>query len=43
MSSPGWENKLQVAIASVTPSDILAEPRRKMAEPGTAEDKSASP
>ncbi len=32
----GWHNKLQTAIASVTPSDILAEQHRKMAEPGTA-------
>ena len=32
----GWHNKLQTAIASVTPSDILAEQHRKMAEPGSA-------
>ena len=31
----GWKNKLQSAIASVTPSDILAEMHRKMAEPGS--------
>jgi len=32
----GWKNKLQTAVASVTPSSILAEQHRKMAEPGTA-------
>jgi short-subunit dehydrogenase len=32
----GWQNKLQAAIASVTPSGILAEQHRKMAEPGSA-------
>ncbi len=32
----GWQNKLQSAIALVTPSDMLAELHRKMAEPGTA-------
>ena len=31
----GWKNKLQSAIASVTPSDILAEMHRKIAEPGS--------
>lgn len=31
----GWKNKLQTAIASVTPSDMLAEQHRKMAEPGS--------
>ncbi len=31
----GWKNKLQSAIASVTPSDMLAEMHRKMAEPGS--------
>jgi short-subunit dehydrogenase len=31
----GWKNKLQVTIASVTPSDVLAERHRKMAEPGS--------
>jgi short-subunit dehydrogenase len=31
----GWQNKLQTAIASVTPAGILAEQHRKMAEPGT--------
>jgi short-subunit dehydrogenase len=32
----GWKNKLQAAIALATPSDMLAEAHRKMAEPGTA-------
>ena len=31
----GWKNKLQSAIASVTPSDMLAEMPRKIAEPGS--------
>lgn len=31
----GWKNKLTSAIAAVTPSDVLAEKHRKMAEPGT--------
>ena len=31
----GWQNKLRTAIASVTPSGILAEQHRKMAEPGS--------
>jgi short-subunit dehydrogenase len=32
----GMKNKLQSAIATVTPSAVLAEQHRKMAEPGTA-------
>jgi short-subunit dehydrogenase len=32
----GWQNKLQAAIAHVTPSGVLAEQHRKMAEPGSA-------
>ena len=32
----GWHNKLRSAIALVTPSDMLAEQHRKVAEPGTA-------
>jgi uncharacterized protein len=32
----GWHNKLQSAIANVTPSAILAELHRKKAEPGSA-------
>jgi short-subunit dehydrogenase len=31
----GWKNKMQVAMAAVTPSSVLAEQHRKMAEPGT--------
>lgn len=33
--STGWKNKLQTAIASVTPAGVLAEQHRKMAEPGS--------
>jgi short-subunit dehydrogenase len=32
----GWHNKLQTAIASVTPAGWLAEQHRKKAEPGSA-------
>lgn len=32
----GWHNKLQSAIANVTPASILAEQHRKSAEPGSA-------
>jgi len=35
----GWKNKLQTAIASVTPAGILAEQHRKMAEPGSGHKK----
>ncbi len=31
----GWQNKLQSAIALLTPSGVLAEQHRKMAEPGS--------
>ena len=31
----GWKNKLQTTIANVTPSDVLAERHRKIAEPGS--------
>ena len=31
----GWQNKLQTAIASVTPAGLLAEMHRKQAEPGS--------
>lgn len=31
----GWKNKLTTAMASVTPSGMLAERHRKMAEPGS--------
>ena len=33
---PGWHNKLQAAIAHVTPAPVLAELHRLMTEPGTA-------
>lgn len=33
----GWKNKIQQAVANVTPAAILAEQHRKMAEPGSAE------
>lgn len=32
----GWHNKLQTALASITPSAILAEKHRRQAEPGSA-------
>ena len=31
----GWKNKLQTAMATMTPSGVLAEMHRGMAEPGT--------
>lgn len=34
----GWKNKVQAAVAHVTPSAILAEQHRKMAEPGSADE-----
>jgi short-subunit dehydrogenase len=34
----GWQNKLQSAIANITPAGMLAERHRKMAAPGTAEE-----
>ena len=33
----GWHNKLQTAIASITPAGMLAEQHRKMAQPGSAD------
>ena len=33
----GWKNKLQAAIAHITPAGVLAEQHRRMAEPGSAE------
>ncbi|MEF7615744.1 SDR family NAD(P)-dependent oxidoreductase [Aquincola sp. MAHUQ-54] len=33
----GWKNKLQAALASVTPSAVLAEQHRRLAEPGSAD------
>jgi uncharacterized protein len=35
----GWQNKIQTTIANVTPSGILAEQHRKMAEPGSGDKK----
>jgi short-subunit dehydrogenase len=32
----GWKNKLQAAMANITPSVVLAELHRKQAEPGSA-------
>lgn len=32
----GWKNKVQSAIANITPAPMLAEQHRKMAEPGSA-------
>ncbi len=32
----GWKNKLQSAIANITPAGVLAEQHRKMTEPGSA-------
>lgn len=31
----GWKNKMQAAMAAITPQSILAEQHRKMAEPGS--------
>jgi uncharacterized protein len=31
----GWQNKLQTTMANVTPSEMLAERHRKIAEPGS--------
>jgi uncharacterized protein len=31
----GWQNKLQSAIANITPAGVLAEQHRRMAEPGS--------
>jgi uncharacterized protein len=35
----GWQNKLRAAIAGITPSGVLAEMHRKMAEPRSGESK----
>ena len=32
----GWKNKIQSAMANITPNAVLAEQHRKMAEPGSA-------
>jgi short-subunit dehydrogenase len=34
----GWKNKVQTAVASVTPAAMLAEQHRKKAEPGSGRD-----
>ncbi|WP_375286020.1 SDR family NAD(P)-dependent oxidoreductase [Sphingomonas sp.] len=34
----GWKNKIESAVANVTPNAVLAEQHRNMAEPGTAKD-----
>jgi short-subunit dehydrogenase len=39
----GWKNKLQSAIANVTPAGILAEQHRKKAEPGSAQKHTGAP
>jgi short-subunit dehydrogenase len=31
----GWKNKLQAAVANVTPASVLAHQHSKMAEPGS--------
>jgi short-subunit dehydrogenase len=33
----GWKNKIQSSLAAITPSSILAEQHRKMAEPGSGQ------
>jgi hypothetical protein len=33
----GWRNKLQTAMANVTPASMLAEQHRTKAEPGSGE------
>jgi uncharacterized protein len=37
----GWKNKIQTAVATVTPSGVLAEQHRKMTEPGSGEKEKA--
>jgi len=34
----GWKNKIQQAVANVTPAGVLAEQHRKMAEPGSGKE-----
>ena len=36
----GWKNKLQAAMANITPAAVLAGQHRKVAEPGSAGTKS---
>ncbi len=38
----GWKNKLQTAMADVTPPGVLAEQHRKLAEPGSGKKKAKS-
>ena len=38
----GWKNKIQQAMANVTPAGMLAEQHRKMAEPGSADPEDAA-
>jgi short-subunit dehydrogenase len=38
----GMKNKIQSAVANVTPAPVLAKQHRKMAEPGTAKDRGAA-
>ena len=33
----GWKNKLEAAVANVTPASVLAQAHRKEAEPGSAD------
>jgi len=33
----GWQNKLRSAMATITPSGVLAEMHRGMAEPGSGD------
>jgi uncharacterized protein len=33
----GWKNKLQAAVANVTPASVLAEQHRQLAEPRSGE------
>jgi short-subunit dehydrogenase len=35
----GWKNKVQTTLANITPSEMLAEQHRKMAEPGSGRKK----
>jgi short-subunit dehydrogenase len=39
----GFKNKLQAAMAAVTPQSVLAEQHRKMAEPGTGDNPDHAP
>ena len=34
----GWKNKIQAAVANITPNAVLAEQHRNMAEPGSAKE-----